>query len=398
VIGAARKNLKDPPRIFTEIALEEFNGTHSFIKTGILSAFAEVKDEAVRKRFMDAQAPALEAVRQFIDWMGGDLLDRSTGSFALGEENFRAKLLHEEGIVDPLDEILRKGYDLLRSTTEEMKKVAGDRPVQAILKETAKDHPPADKLLAETQAMLAGLKRWAATVVELPPGAECKVQETPEFRRSLSFASMQTPGPFERVARDAYYSITLPDPAWSLEKQEQHLSFFNASSLPIISVHEAYPGHYTQFLAVQNCRSDVRKVFGCASFSEGWAHYCEQLYLEQFPKESTLRLRQLSLALLRICRYITGIEMHTKGMTVEQSVEFFVKEGYLEPVQAGREARRGAVDPTTLVYTLGKMEILKLREEYIARTGKSLKGFHDDLLRHGAPPIPVVRKILFGER
>jgi uncharacterized protein (DUF885 family) len=237
-------------------------------------------------------------------------------------------------------------------------------------------------------------------MVDLPSDADCKVRETPEFERSLSFASMQIPGPFERVAKDATYFITLPDAAWPSEKKEQHLSFFNRYSLPIISVHEAYPGHYTQFLATRRCPSKVRRVFGCASFSEGWAHYCEELYVDEAhraePAPRRHRIQQLYLALQRICRYIVGIEMHTKGMTYEQGVEFFVNEGFMERTNAEREARRGTMDPTYLVYTLGKMEILKLRDDYRRATGKSLREFHDEFIRHGYPPLKIMRMILLG--
>jgi uncharacterized protein (DUF885 family) len=399
LLNAAKENLSHPPRIFTEVAIEEFCGTHAFLKTSLPQAFAAVKDEPIRARFQEARKPALEAIEKFIDWMRKDLLPASTGSFALGPEIFHQKLALEEGIDTSTDELLTRGYELLRSTQENMKLVAGDRPVKAFLRESSREHPAADKLLAHTQAMLDELKLWASTWVTIPADAECRVQETPEFRRSLSFASMETPGPLEKVARDAYYSITLPDPAWTSDRQEQHLSFFNRYSLPLISVHEAYPGHYAQFLAAQNCRSKVRKIFGCGSFSEGWAHYCEQLYLEKTAAPPpALRLHQLQLSLVRICRYIAGIEMHTRGMSVEQAVELFVGEGYMERVAAEREARRGASDPTYLVYTLGKQEILKLRDEYMVRTSGNLKSFHDELLRHGSPPIPIARKILFRER
>jgi uncharacterized protein (DUF885 family) len=397
VLVAARANLKNPPRMYTEVAIDEFTGAHSFIKTGLLQAFASVKDDAVRARFTEAQKPALEAIEKFVDWMRKELLPASTGSFALGADLYRRKVALDEGIDLPIDDLLKRGYDLLRSTQEQMKAAAGDRPVKMLLRESSRDHPAAGRLIPETQAMLDRLKAWASEVTTVPADAACRVQETPEFRRSMSFASMETPGPFEKVARDAYYSITLPDPSWSTDRQEQHLSFFNKYSLPLISVHEAYPGHYTQFLRVQTVASKVRRIFGCSSFSEGWAHYCEQLYAERHP-DPALRLHQLQLALVRICRYIAGIEMHAKGMTYEQAVEFFVNEGYMERVAAEREARRGTADPTYLVYTLGKHEILKLRDEYVARTGRSIKEFHDDLLATGYPPIPIARKILFGER
>jgi uncharacterized protein (DUF885 family) len=397
VLAAARENLHQPPRLFTEVAIDECSGTHAFLKTNLLQAFSTVKDDAVRARFHEALKPALEALEQFVDWMRKDLLSASTGDFALGPETFRRKVALDEGIDLPVDELLGRGYDLMRSTQEQLKTLAGDRPVKALLKETAREHPSAERLIPEAQAMLDRLKAWASEVASVPPDAACRVQETPPFRRSLSFASMEVPGPFEKVARDAYYSITLPDPSWPSDRQESHLSFFNRYSLPLISVHEAFPGHYTQFLQVQKLSSKVRRAFGCASFSEGWAHYCEQLYADLHPDPS-LRLHQLQLALVRICRYVAGIQMHAKGMSYEQAVELFVNEGYMERVAAEREARRGTADPTYLVYTLGKHEILKLRDEYRSRTGGTLKAFHDDLLRTGYPPLPIARRILFKER
>lgn len=401
VLAAARANLDAPARLTTEIAIEEFEGTRNFLKTALAAAFAEVKDESLRAGFEAAQKRALDAVASFIDWLRRDLLPRSTGNFAIGEEAYRLKLLYEEMVDVSIADLLIRGHEILRSTQERMKALAGDRPIREVLREKASDHPAPEKLIEETRAMLEGLKQWASAWVDVPPDAACLVQETPEFRRSLSFASMETPGPFETVAKEAYYSVTLPDPSWSSERREQHMSFFSRASLKLVSVHEAYPGHYTQFLTVRNGASRVRKVFGCASFSEGWAHYCEQLYVETAPSmgpdDATLLLAQLMLALQRICRYIVGIEMHTRGMTYEKGVEFFEKEGYLERVNAEREARRGTADPTYLVYTLGKMEILKLRDEYLRKTGRTLRDFHNDFIRHGYPPIPVVRRLILGE-
>jgi uncharacterized protein (DUF885 family) len=397
VLAAGRENLKQPPRIFTEVAIDEFSGTHRFFKTNLVEAFGAVKDIAIRARFDEALRPALDAIEKFVDWMRKDLLLASTGDFALGADTFRRKVALDEGIDLPVDELLRRGYELMRSTQEQLKTLAGERPVKTLLKETSREHPSGERLIPEAQAMLDRLKAWASEVTSVPADASCRVQETPAFRRSLSFASMEVPGPFEKVAREAYYSITLPDPSWATDRQEAHLSFFNKYSLPLISVHEAFPGHYTQFLHVQTVASKIRRAFGCASFSEGWAHYCEQLYADLHPDPS-LRLHQLQLALVRICRYVAGIEMHAKGMSLEQAVELFVNEGYMERVAAEREARRGTADPTYLVYTLGKQEILKLRDEYRSRTGGSLKAFHDDLLRTGYPPLPIARRILFKER
>jgi uncharacterized protein (DUF885 family) len=399
VLAQARENLSRPPRIYVEIALEEFDGTHRFLKSALPAAFSGVRDDAVRKRFADALGPALEALEQFVDWMRKDLLPTAVPDFALGAETYRLKLLNEEMVDTPLDVLLARGQELLHSTQERLRSLAGERGVRSLLKECGREHPEAEHLLDSTRALLAELKRWASTEVDLPPEAACTVQETPEFRRSMSFASMEIPGPFEKVAKEAYFSVTLPEPSWSSERKEQHLAFFNQYSLPLISVHEAYPGHYAQFLAVQTCRSRVRKAFGSGSFSEGWAHYCEQLYVDSLDRpDPRLRIQQLYLALLRICRYIVGIEMHTHGMSYEQGVEFFVNEGYQERVNAEREARRGTMDPTYLVYTLGKMEILNLRDEYLRATGRTVREFHNELIRLGSPPLKVARMILLGLR
>lgn len=399
MLAWARENLVHPPKIFTEVAIEEFGGTHSFLKEALAQAFAAAKDDVVRARFCESQKRALEAIEKFIDWMRQDLLPQSTGTFALGPELFHRKVALDEGIEVPNEELLKRGYDLLRSTQAQLASMAGGKPIQALLRETSRDHPTAETLISDAQSLLDQLKGWASTVVTFPDDAACRVQATPVFRRALTFASMETPGPFEKVARDAYYSVTPVEPTWSAERKEQHLSFFNKHALTLISVHEAYPGHYVQFLGLQRTESKVRKVFGCSSFSEGWAHYCEQLYVERHPDAPpALRLQQLQLALVRICRYIAGIEMHTKGMTIDQATELFIKEGYMERAGAEREARRGASDPTYLVYTLGKQEILKLRDEYFRRTGAGLKAFHDELLRVGYPPLPIARRILFQER
>jgi hypothetical protein len=211
---------------------------------------------------------------------------------------------------------------------------------------------------------------------------------------------MDTPGAFERVATEAYYYVTPPDPAWDARRKEEHLSFYNRYSLPIVSIHEVYPGHYYQLLAARRSPSRVRAVFGSGSFIEGWAHYAEQMMLDEGfgGNNPKLRLAQLQAALSRLCRYLVGLRMHTAGMSYEAGVDFFMREGYMERANAEREARRGTLDPTYLIYTLGKMEILKLREEYRRRVGASFRlgEFHDRLLAYGSPPVKILRMALLG--
>ena len=182
---------------------------------------------------------------------------------------------------------------------------------------------------------------------------------------------MDTPGPYEKTAKEAFFNVTLPEKSWSAKQTEEHMEGFNRGTIISTAVHEAYPGHYVQFLWMQNVPSKVRKLLGCSSNAEGWAHYTEQMMLDEGYGNGDLKLRlgQLQDALLRNARFIVGIQMHTGKMTMEQGIDFFVKEGYTSHANGERETKRGTSDPTYLYYTLGKLEILKLREDY-----KKLKG------------------------
>jgi uncharacterized protein (DUF885 family) len=239
-------------------------------------------------------------------------------------------------------------------------------------------------------------------IITVPGDVQARVVETPPFLRALTFASMDTPGPFEK-ATEAYYNITLPDPRWPAARQEEYLRGYNFALLNTVSVHEVWPGHYTQFLWVKNNPnlSKTRKLLGAASNAEGWAHYAEQMMLDEGygDGDPKLRLAQLIDALLRDCRYIVGIQMHTQGMTYPQATEFFVKEGYQGRVNGEIEAKRGTADPTYLYYTLGKLQILKLREDYKRQQGDrfSLRDFHDRFIQAGPLPLRLLRRELLGE-
>jgi uncharacterized protein (DUF885 family) len=227
------------------------------------------------------------------------------------------------------------------------------------------------------------------------------VEATPPFMMALVFAAMDTPGTFETKAKEAFYFVTVPSRDWTKEHTEEHMRFYSYDDLLNTSVHEAYPGHYVQFLFVKDLSSKVRKILASTSYEEGWAHYCEQMMLDEgFGKgDKKLKLVQLHDALLRACRYICAIKLHTSDMTVAQATDFFVKEGYQEKANAEREAKRGTMDPTYLVYTLGKLQILSLREEVKKAQGDkfNLYDFHNRFLSTGAPPVEIVRKEMMAE-
>jgi uncharacterized protein (DUF885 family) len=237
------------------------------------------------------------------------------------------------------------------------------------------------------------------------------VEETPPFMRALTFASMDTPGPYETVAKEAYFNVTLPESSWTPQETEEHMEAFNRGTVISTAVHEVYPGHYIQFLWLFSAPTKVRKLLGCSSNAEGWAHYSEQMMLDEGYGRTPgteeahdtaflkLRLGQIQDALLRNARYIVGMQMHTGKMSFDQGVEFFEKEGYQTHANALRETKRGTSDPTYMYYTLGKLEILKLREDYKKKAGASfsLEDFHNKFLQQGFPPVKLIRQYMLGD-
>jgi uncharacterized protein (DUF885 family) len=407
VLDTARVNLKNPPRIYTEVAIEQMPGIIGFFERDVPAAFKSVTDASLLSEFAKTNGRVLEALRAYEAWLKTDLLPRSHGDFRLGAELYRKKLEYDEMVDTPLDDLLRAGYDDLRRNQRWFREVAASvdpkkTPVE-IMDELAHDHPAPDRLLDAFRNTLGGLRDYIQEhhIVTIPSDVPPIVEETPPFMRALTSASMDTPGPYEQVAKEAFFNVTLPEADWPKETVEELMEGFNRGTIVSTAVHEVYPGHYVQFLWVKQAPSKVRKLFGAGSNSEGWAHYCEQMMLDQGygNGDRKLRLGQLQDALLRNARYIAGIEMHTGKMTFDQAVDFFVKEGYQSRTNALRETKRGTSDPTYLVYTLGKLQIMKLREDYRKKMGAAfrLEEFHDEFLKQGFPPIVLVRKALLGE-
>ena len=403
---SARENLKNPPRVYTEVALEQLDGISSFFQNDVPAAFKDVTDGALMAAFKQSNQGVLDALKSYQSFLKNDLLPRSNGEFRIGADTYRKKLLYDEMVDIPLDRLLQIGNDNLHRNQEEFKRVAaqvdGTRTAQQILTETLQDHPSAEKLLPTVRDVLGGLREFIEKhkIVTIPSRVPPIVEETPPFLRALTTASMDTPGPFEKVAKEAFFNVTLPEKTWDAKQTEEYLQGFNRGTISSTAVHEVYPGHYTQFLWISRAPSKVRKLLGCGSNAEGWAHYTEQMMLDEGygNGDAKLRLGQLQDALLRNARFIAGIQMHTGKMTVGEAVEFFVQEGYQVRPVAEKEAKRGTSDPTYLVYTLGKLEIQKLRADYMAMKGGkvTLQSFHDAFLQQGYPPIKIVRRALLG--
>lgn len=407
VLAEARKHLQNPPRIYTEIAIEQMDGNRGFFQTAVASAFPTVSDKALLAEFKQANDAVIAAMADYKKWLQDELLPRSTGNFAIGEETFLKKLAADEMIDLPLDELLRIAEADLRKNqaafAETARRIDPERTPAEVLKAIEVDHPPAEKLLATTQAELDALARFMIEkrIVTIPKAAPAKVEETPPFLRAITTASMDIPGPFERVATEAYYNMTLPNPKLSTAEKNEFMTQWYYPAITNVSVHEVWPGHYLQFLYARDFPSDVRKVLGAATNSEGWAHYCEQMVIDEgfHADDPRYRLAQVQDALLRDARFIVGIRMHTKGMTIPEAEAFFVKEGYQSRPAARSETKRGTSDPTYGYYTMGKLMILKLREDYKSKMGPrfSLQDFHDSFIKIGPLPLPLIRKAMLGD-
>ncbi len=417
MLEIARQNLKAPPLRYTEIALEQLPGILSFFEKDVPAAFKDAKDEATLREFAQWNGQVVSALRAYQQFLQTDLLPRSGGDYRIGAETYRKKLLWEEAVDLPLDRLLEIGMADLRRNQREFqrvaKKLAPDRSPEQVLQDLGADHPPPAELLQAFRNTFGDLRGFIAgrRIVTIPSPVPPVVEETPPFMRALTFASMDIPGPFEKRAKEAFFNVTLPEPGWTPKEVEEHMAGFNRGTVISTAIHEAYPGHYVQFLWVQRAPNKVRQLLGCGTNAEGWAHYTEQMMLDEgygrapgVPEEKDaaflkLRLGQLQDALLRNARYVVGIRMHTADMTFDQGVEFFQKEGYQSHANAVRETKRGTRDPTYLVYTLGKLPILKLRDDYRKKTGDAfrLQDFHDAFLRQGFPPVKIIRRAMLGD-
>ncbi len=416
-LAAARMNLQNPPKVYTEIALQQLPGVIRFYQKDVPEAFAKATDASLKKDFAASNAAVIESLQQYQQWLRSDLLPKSNGNFRIGADSFRKKLAYDEMVDTPLDQLLQVAYGDLHKNQADFVRIAHEvdpnkTPLQ-VLDELGNDHPQPDQLLQTFRQTFNGLVSFlrAKQIITVPSDIRPILEETPPFERATTFASMDTPGAYETRATQAYFNVTLPDSAWDAARTNSYMHSFNIGTIISTSVHEAYPGHYVQFLWIPRAPSKTRKLLFASSNVEGWAHYCEQMMLDEgfaapgaaakTERESKMiRLGQLQDALLRDARFVVGIQMHTGKMTMDQAIDFFVKEGYQAKEVGEVETKRGTSDPTYLYYTLGKLEILKLRSDLQKKQGAafSLKTFHDNFMRQGGVPIRIVREAMLGDQ
>lgn len=407
VLAAMRVNIANPPKEFTDLAIQITDGSVGFFKGDVAKWAKESAggDTTALRAFTVVNDSVVAAMKSAATWLKADLKPRSKGSFAIGAQAFADKLKYDEMVDIPLDRLLAIGEANLKKDQDDFiataKLVAPGETPQEAMAVLESDHPTAQNLIARAKATVEGARQFLIDnkIVDVPSDVLPIVMETPPYARNGSFASMDSPGAYETKATEAFYYVTPPEKDWDAKHIEEHLKSYNRSEMDITTVHETYPGHYLQFLYVHQFPTKTRKLLSAGSNVEGWAHYGEQMMVEEGfgNRDPKTHLAQLGDALLRDCRWVVGMKEHTQGLSVDDGgKEYFAKQCFQEPANGFEEARRGAYNPTYLYYTLGKLEIYKLRADYqkAKGSGYSLREFHDEFVKQGGLPIKLMRRIM----
>ena len=411
----AKANLQDSlalPHI--QLAIEIAKGSASFLGNDLLVALKGVKNDSLMKAFNSANKKAIDAINGYVTFLEKEKLPKANNDYAIGKENYQKMLLYGEGIIMSADAILAIGMKELQKEQAAFNAAAkiinpNKKPID-VYNDMQKEHPTAAGLIPDSKKNLEAIRQFLIDnkIVTMPSEVRVKLEETPAFARATSTASMDTPGPFETKATEAYYYITPVDSKWTPKQAEDWLAQFNFYTTDVVSVHEAYPGHYTQFLHLNaSDASKIQKIFGSYAFIEGWAHYTEVMMLDAGfgnsgdpIKAAKYRMAQSGEALLRLCRLCVSIKTHCYGMNVEDATTFFMSNWYQGEKSSSQEALRGTYDPGYLFYTLGKLQILKLQEDYKKQEGNNynLQKFNDAMLDNGMPPIQIMRELLLKDK
>ena len=422
IMIAGKTNLADVlPKPYVELAIEIARGAAEFLKKDLIEAVKDLKDEKLLAALNISNRKAVAALNDYATWLEREKLPKAAADFALGEEKYQRMLAETEFVDLPPAKVLEIGLQKLKEEqaifAEAAKKIDPNKPAIEVFKQIQNEHPTAENLIPDVAKNLEQIRKYVIErkLVKIPSDVRAQVKETPKYRRATTFASMDTPGPFEKKATEAYYYVTPVEKEWPEPQKNEWLTSFNRYTTDVVTIHEAYPGHYVQFLHLNaSPATKLEKIFGSYAYVEGWAHYCEKMLLDEGfgsskkekPSEDEIkraakyRMAQADEALLRLCRLCVSIKLHTQKMSVDEATKFFQDNCYYEAKPSRSEAMRGTFDPGYLNYTLGKLQILKLRDDYKAQEGDkfSLQKFHDEILDHGMPQVRLLREILLKDK
>jgi len=397
-----KANLRLPmAKTMVKIGRRTIGGLADFYANDVTTVFAPVKDEQLQREFRAANDAAIAAVRAFDAWLASQEAT-ATDKFALGAEKFALMLRMTEAVDVPLSELEAIGRRDLERNQQALRlacaSFAPGKSVQDCMILAAAHKPKNPDPVAAATDQLGNLLGFLQQhdIVTVPGTEQAKVRQAPAYR-AWNFAYINIPGPYEKNLPSIYY-VSPPDPTWSKAVQDAYLP--SEAALLFTSAHEVYPGHFVQFLHANRSPSKVGQVFVGYAFAEGWAHYCEEMMYDAGlgGGDPEAHVGQLQEALLRNVRFLVSIGLHTQGMSVERAKQMFIADAFQDEGNAQQQAERGAFDPAYLNYTMGKLMIRKLRDDWTATRGgrAAWKQFHDEFLKFGGPPIPLIRRAMMG--
>lgn len=395
-----RVNLKTPmPATYVDLGIAAFQGFADYYRGDARKEFDTMTDPQMLARHDKAMAAASDSMEELAEWLRGQRAT-ATDDYALGADKFAAMLKATEGVDVPLARLKAIGVADMQRNQAALRAACADyapgQDIRACIKK-ANDDKPDGGAVQGARNQLASLKQFVADndIVTIPSDQEANVEESPPYNRS-NLAYINIPGPYETGLPSVYY-ISPPDPSWDEAKRRAYIP--GKSDLLFISVHEVWPGHFLNFLHANRSDSILGRLFIGYAFAEGWAHYTEEMMWQAGlgDKDPGVHIGQLTNALLRNVRYLSAIGLHTEGMTVAQSRDMFIADGFQSEGSAEQQAARGTYDPAYLNYTMGKLMIQKLREDWTGGDRSKWKAFHDAFLSYGGPPIPMVRAAMMNE-
>jgi uncharacterized protein (DUF885 family) len=396
-----RANIQTPMATsFVDYAAKAFGGFVQYYPGDGMAAWKGIGTPEDQQALKTATDNAVKAMKDTVAWVESQRA-ASKPNFALGKAKFQRMLADTEMVTTPVEQLEQLGRADLAANQkllgEACSRYAPGQTIEGCMAKMSANKPQGGAV-AGARAQLAGLKQFIQQhdIVTIPGPEEAKVEEAPPYNRQ-NFAYINIPGPYEKNLPSVYY-IAPPDPSWP--KAEQDAFVPGQADLLFTSVHEVWPGHFLNFLHANRSKNIFGRVFVGYAFAEGWAHYTEEMMRVEGVGGGTdeTMIGQLSNALLRDCRFLSAIGMHTGSMTQQQSFDLFRNQCYQDPGNAKQQAARGTYDPAYLNYTMGKLMIRKLRDDWTASRGgqKGWKAFHDQFLSYGGPPIPLVRQQMMG--
>ena len=401
-LAQIRQNLAMPmPRTWLQLGIDGFGGYAAYFRDDVPAIWSAVSDENLQQAFTNANNEAVSAMQDMADWMTSNM-PTATEDFALGPELFKQMLWDTERVDIPLEELEAIGRaDMARNINNLNTACAEFAPGESIPDCFARmsDRKPKDGSVQAAREQLVETRKFLVRedLVSIPGDELALVNESPPYARSNS-AYINIPGAWENNQPSVYY-ISPPNPAWPEDVQADYIA--GEADLLFTSVHEVWPGHFLNFLHANRASFFYGRVFVGYAFAEGWAHYSEEMMIEAGLRNADpeTRIGQISNALLRDARFLSTIGLHTQGWSVEDSKRFFIEEGLQAEGTAIQQAARGTYDPAYLNYTMGKLMIKRLRDDWTATRGgrTAWREFHDTFLSYGGPPIPLVRQQMMGE-